>query len=602
MDRPPVLIVEPDGDRRRTLARSLSKLGYEVVPAVDAEEGGRFAVGLGPGVILADSNLVTTGNGSFIDQITGSDRPHTLVLLGSRPARRDGLPDEVLWLPASAGITPALLRQIRLVLVGREIGVEPDVGLEVLVGDLALEPPLELVRALHRAAFTGRVSFDDGEIGFDRGHVVAASAGASRGVKAFCRLGRRTEGVFRVCPEKAPARHDVDEEVDALVIRAVEDASVGELPPPRARLRIELGPGFFSSRFSPLQQDILTAAQQGIEVGALLDLFAETDGTVLGSLLELKEGGFVALEEPGARVTIVTDSTSDLPRELVRSAGIEVLPLPILFGETRYLDGVDLRPRGFYELLEQSAVPPTTEPLEQERLTHAYRRLLGQRDVVSVHLSAKLSRTLAHAEAAATGELEELPRRRVDGAPVELELVDSESVSLGLGLLVMMAARMAHRGLGASAIAERLVGMRRRVHVVFVVDTLEFLARGGRIGKARAWVGQLLGIKPILGIRDGEVVPVDRVRGGRAAHPRIIELLVERVDPAFPVIAAVAHARAPVWADRLRSLLEESFRVQELVMTEIGPVVGAHGGPGTVGAVLFQPNAQEAPLVAPLDG
>jgi DegV family protein with EDD domain len=137
--------------------------------------------------------------------------------------------------------------------------------------------------------------------------------------------------------------------------------------------------------------------------------------------------------------------------------------------------------------------------------------------------------------------------------------------------------------------------------VLFVVDTLEYLRRGGRIGAARAWIGKLLDIKPILGVADGEVVPVDRARGGRAAHPRILELIAGRADGARPMVAGFAHANAPVWADRLRKLVEERFRVVETLTAEMGPTVGTHAGPGTVGVVWLQLNDDEIDLLAPLD-
>ena len=159
---------------------------------------------------------------------------------------------------------------------------------------------------------------------------------------------------------------------------------------------------------------------------------------------------------------------------------------------------------------------------------------------------------------------------------------------------------MAQRGLQLPEICRRIEAMRDRFHVLFVVDTLDYLARGGRIGKARAVVGKMLGVKPILGVIDGEVAAVDRVRGGRTAHPRLIELFAQRVDPQRPVVAAVGHSNAPIWADRLRALLEQRFVTAELLVTEIGPVVGTHSGPGTVGAALFQPTDEELPLIAPI--
>jgi len=177
---------------------------------------------------------------------------------------------------------------------------------------------------------------------------------------------------------------------------------------------------------------------------------------------------------------------------------------------------------------------------------------------------------------------------------------DSFQVSAGLGLLTLCAARMARRNLPAAEIVRRVDEMRARFHLLFVVDTLEYLARGGRIGKAQALLGGLLGIKPILGVVAGEVAPVDRVRGGKAAHTRVVELFKERVDVSRPVMIGLAHASAPIWAERLRSLLQQNFIASETLASEIGPVVGAHVGPGCVGAVMFQPTDEESPLVAPL--
>ena len=175
-----------------------------------------------------------------------------------------------------------------------------------------------------------------------------------------------------------------------------------------------------------------------------------------------------------------------------------------------------------------------------------------------------------------------------------LRVVDSHSASLGLGMLALFAARMAHRGIPPDAIVGHLEAMRERIHVLFVVDTLEYLARSGRIGKARALLGNILGIKPILGVVNGEIVAVDKVRGGRAAHPKLVDLFREKVDPKRPVVVTVAHAKAPVWADRLRGLIEKSLVVQEVLTGEMGPVVVANAGPGTVGAVEVVPETVPA--------
>ena len=219
MTRPAVLIVEPAPERRHELSRGLAQLGYEVVPAIDVAEGLRFAEGLGPSVIIASAEQPELLEPGLVERFAGSRGLQTLVLLGRPPVEEAELPQEVLLLPAEGQATAALVRRLRLVLLGREIGVEPDTRLESLVGDLSLTPPLELVRSLARAEFTGRVVVDDGEISFERGRVVGATAGRVRGVKAFCRLGRRLDGVFRVWPEPVVAAGGIEVPVNRYLLQ-----------------------------------------------------------------------------------------------------------------------------------------------------------------------------------------------------------------------------------------------------------------------------------------------------------------------------------------------------------------------------------------------
>jgi DegV family protein with EDD domain len=603
MSRRSVLVVDPDAPRRRELARGLSGFGYEVIPAVDAQEGRRFADGLGPGIVVAALGTAADGDGFLLSRFgSPSSNDHTLLLLGRNEEEGRELPQEVLFLVADGLSGEDLVRRVHLVLLGREIGVEPDSGVESLVGDFSLLPPLELLRALHRARLTGRVVLAEGEIALDGGEVAAAAAGRSRGTKAFLRLSHLGAGPFRVQLGLPPSASDCEirQDLTSLIFLSLEDL-IHDAPDPRARVRVHRGPSFFEARFTPRQQELLALVPGCVTVGRLLDAMpSATDGEILRELLSLREQGLVILEEPEERVRVVTDSTSDLPPELARAHGIHVVPVLVLFGDTAYHDGVDLKPREFYELLEKGKVHPRTNPPPQADFLNVYRSLAPEKDVISVHVSEKLSQTVVHARAAAEEGLPDFQKRRGESERVTLRVVDSGSVSLGLGMLALFAARMARRGVEPDAIADRLEAMGQRLHVLFVVDTLEYLARGGRIGKARAVVGNLLGIKPILGVVDGEVAPVDKVRGGRGAHPRLIELFRDRVDPKRPVIASIAHAKAPVWADRLKGLAEKSFTVNEVFIAEMGPVVAANAGPGTVGMAIFQPTEDELPLIAPL--
>jgi DegV family protein with EDD domain len=592
LSRPAVLLIDSEPGRLSELSHGLAAQGYEVVPVTEIGMGRRFARGLGEALIVTTVRTVAGSpepDALLAELHAGGER--TLVLLGERPEEEEGLPETVSFLAVGGLAPPEIERRLLLVLLGREIGAEPDTRLASLVGDLSQTPLLELLRGLHRATAGGRIELRGGQVWLERGEVAAATAGPVHGTKAFCRLGRMNEGPFQVFPGEPVPERTLHEPLSALIITAIED-SLGEFPDPRARLEIQLGPTFFSASFTPLQQQVLGLAQRGATLREVLDGLPARDGEIVQELMALEERGVLVRREP--RVQIVTDSTADLPPDLVHAHGIAVVPLTVAFGKEVFRDRVDIQPGQFYRKLTQSKEHPVSSPPSAEDFAGRYREWLARgHDVVSLHLSAKLSKTFEHASTAAAEVA------AAGGAGSVLTVVDTGQASASLAMLALFAARMAARNETAEMIRRRLADMAPRIHALFVVDTLEFLARSGRIGKARALMGGLLGIKPILGIVDGEVAPVDRVRGGRAAHPRILEILHKQVDRKRPVFAAISHANAPVWADRLRALVRDQFQVAELIQTEIGPVVGANVGPGVVGICLFQPTDEEMSWIAP---
>jgi DegV family protein with EDD domain len=597
--RPTVLLIDPQADRLRDLGHRLAAAGYEVVPVADAARARRFAEGLEAAVIVTTTAALAAFAAAIEPRALLAGPARALVVLGGDPgdrAEEEALPEEAAFLAVGGLEPPEVARRLLLLLLGHELGVAPDANLGSLVGDLAQMPLIELLRGLGTLSASGRIDLRGGSILLLRGEVIAAAAGAARGLKAFCRLGRLHEGPFRLVPGELPARREIDEDLDALVLAAIED-SLGEFPDPRARLEVELGPSFFASPFSPLQQRILGAAQRGATLRQILDGLPDRDGEIVAEVLRLEERGFLVRREPA--VQIVTDSTADLPADLAGSHGIAVVPLTVAFGQETFRDRVDLQPGEFYGLLRTRKAHPVSSPPAAAELSQRYGEWLARgNDVVSIHLPAALSQTYANATAGATAALA-ASAGNGGGGPT-IAVIDSGQVSLGLGLLALFAARMAARNETAAEIRRRLLLMAPRVHSLFVVDTLEYLARGGRIGRAAAMLGGLLGIRPILGVVGGEVVPVDRVRGGRAAQPRILEILKSRTEAGRPVIVGVSHGNAPVWADRLERLVRDAFPVSELIAAEVGPVVGTHGGPGVVAISLFQPAADEAALIAPL--
>ncbi len=274
------------------------------------------------------------------------------------------------------------------------------------------------------------------------------------------------------------------------------------------------------------------------------------------------------------KVAIVTDSTSDLPSQLARTRSITIVPLTLHFESRSLLDGVDIKPSEFYRKLPNATTHPTTSQPAPGRFAETYGELLTSHDeVVSVHISEKLSGTYASA---------------MQGAdmtdPKRVHVVDSQLVSMSLGLLTLAASELAAQGASAESVVERISAMRDQVQTYFSVATLEFLRRGGRIGRASALLGSVLQVKPVLCIRDGLVTPLERVRTFDRALNRVIALARE-VDRGKGLCVVVGHADAEEDAERVARELEPV--AETLMIQPLGPVVGAHAGPGVVGVGCY---------------
>ena len=277
---------------------------------------------------------------------------------------------------------------------------------------------------------------------------------------------------------------------------------------------------------------------------------------------------------------IVVDSTADFPEALDRFANWRVVPLYVRFGDESYRDYVELGPKEFYERLRGATdLPTTSQPTPGDFLAVYEELAAGYERIYSLHIAGKLSGTVESARRAA----EELGGDRV-------RIVDSGTASAAIAMLGLAIQRRLEAGTTDEEIDALVERYRAEAHLLFTVDTLEYLARGGRIGRARAMAGQLLNIKPILTIEDGEVIPVKRVRGSHKAFLEFAREFEESAGPDGPELkVGIAQAEAP---DRERALRELVRRTRpgadvELVTT-LGPVVGTHAGPGTVGFFWFR--------------
>jgi DegV family protein with EDD domain len=283
------------------------------------------------------------------------------------------------------------------------------------------------------------------------------------------------------------------------------------------------------------------------------------------------------MSEPNHRVSIVTDSISSLTQEQGREFGVHVVPIHISFGTDGYRDGIDLHAERFYSMLNGTKQMPTTSQPTAADFAECYARLEGEAgSVVSIHASKKVSATVDSARAACA-EFPNLP----------IHVIDCETLSLGQGLIVIAAARAAAAGKSAGEIVQLVEGLIPRTRVLFTVETLEYLRRGGRIGGATALLGSALRIKPILHIADGRVEPLEKARTSKRAVARLLDLMAEEVETSDGVHAAVLHCNASDAAQSLAQEIATRFQCVELHTAEAGPTIGAHGGPGTLGVTFY---------------
>jgi DegV family protein with EDD domain len=276
-----------------------------------------------------------------------------------------------------------------------------------------------------------------------------------------------------------------------------------------------------------------------------------------------------------ANTAIVVDSTADFPEAPARFPNWRVVPLYVRFGDESHRDYVDLGPGEFYSRLRTTSELPTTSQPTPADFAAAYEELAGYERIYSVHISGKLSGTVASAGTAAA-----------EAGADQLRIVDSDTASAAIAMLGLAIQRRLERGTTDEEIDELVERYRREAGLLFTVDTLEFLARGGRIGRARALAGQMLNVKPILTIR--EVLPVKRVRGNQKAFMEFVRAFREGTPDAPGLRVGIAHADAPERAEALAELVARERPQAEIdVTTTLGAVIGTHAGPGTVGFFWF---------------
>lgn len=280
---------------------------------------------------------------------------------------------------------------------------------------------------------------------------------------------------------------------------------------------------------------------------------------------------------PVKKIAIVTDSTADIPSEVQKQLDIHVVPLFVIFGETSYRDGADITSKAFFEMLPKSQSHPRTSQPSPGDFSEVYERLLSTHDeIFSLHISSGVSGTYQSAVLA-----------RDTLATPRITVLDSRSASLGLGLAVIAAAEARNAGKGLPEIVAAAKRVCEQQTLLISVDTLEYLRRNGRIGKASALLGTLLNVHPLLRFADGAVSPHAKIRGKMS---KVLQCMVDAAGEFVPhgqqVEVAIVHGNCPERVEELKAMLASAYRVNGVLTNVISPVIGVHVGPGAIGLIV----------------
>ena len=269
-------------------------------------------------------------------------------------------------------------------------------------------------------------------------------------------------------------------------------------------------------------------------------------------------------------VKIVTDSSADLPAELVQELGITVVPLYVRFGEEVYREQVEISLDEFYQRLEHDPIHPVTIQPSPQDFINAYQNLSQEADgIVSIHISSKLSGTCNSA----------LQGKEMIEKGCPIEVIDSQVITVGLGMICTVAAKMAKAGESLPSVASEVKQMISNIHLLCLLDTLKYLQKGGRIGKAKALLGSVLNVKPLITLKDGEVIPAGQVR----SRSKGVERLFSFVESASNIDdLAIAYSTTPDEAHALAERLSSIFTKEAVKIVRLGTTLGVHMGPGSL--------------------
>jgi len=459
---------------------------------------------------------------------------------------------------------------------------------------------LKMLKSFDRGALTGVLEIKDrpakAAVYFQDGRIIHACHGNHIAKKALYRIFSEKGGTFRFRLQPVSVNRTIDGSLKSLLEEGSKEIeSLRRLKPGTYENVVRINPRVLEKTSKiegrPGLKHILSLVEQNGRIRDIIDASQMTDFQTYRHLFYMARLGILFVESdtaaPAVRIQIVTDSTADLPADILEDRNIIQLPPSGSQDRKNYSDGSTSE--NFYHSLNFSktiAASPSEDDFHK-----LFWQITPDKDIIAIFLSKKISRTYRNAVSAKEKNHSEYLRKRQQtgaGDDCIVEIIDSRSVSLGLGLLVLEAADRADEGWSAVRIRDHIEKLIPTVRVFFAKDTPAYLEQKGQIGKVRAMFRGLMQTRPILGIWEGEVTAVDQARSEKSVRERMSDWIERGLNhPRTPIQVGIMHADVPKWAEQMRSILESRLNCRSILMSRVGPSDGSYCGPGTVAVAYF---------------
>ncbi|WP_207680586.1 DegV family protein [Desulfonema magnum] len=343
----------------------------------------------------------------------------------------------------------------------------------------------------------------------------------------------------------------------------------------------------------PGLEHILALVKENSTIKDIIDASQMTDFQTYRHLFYMAKMGLLMVEAGNVpKIQIITDSTADLPPDFIGKRNIVLVPLSVSQDQKVWFHTMNISSGDICQAQKCPGTPLSSASPSVNDFHHLFWKIAPDKDILAIFLSRKISKIYDNAVAAKEKNYTEYLRQRQQKSPEDrnchIEIIDSQMLSLGMGLLVAEASDKVEAGWSADRVRDHIIKLIPKVRIFFVVDILGNLKQGGQISKIRSMLGHLLGMRPIVGVWNGEVTTIDQVRGGNNARQRVLEWIQWSMDePGAPIKLGIMHADAPRWALDMKKLLKSKLNCQHIMMSHVGPSAGSYCGPGTVAVAYF---------------